>query len=426
MRWALAALLLLAATEFTIRGPLRFAKSDFNDFISPYIQTRAWLQGVDPYSPQNLVALWPKQATQFHFLAADLATGSLVLKRGIPTAYPPTSFVLLTTFAWLPWPIARAVWLIVSVTCFAAMLFALTAIAGFRWRESRTPVFLALAIALAPFHTALAAGNIVIVALGLCALALLAEQHSHVIAAGVLLGIAVALKPQIGLPLLFYFLLRKQWRLVLAGGALLMLLGAIALASLAHHHAPWLANYEADNKILFAAGSLGDFTEADPLRFNMVNLQVALYPLSHDRFLTNQGALAIAFLLGVVWLVLVVRKPSPKLLEISAAVVLSLLPVYHRFSDACLLVLPLAWAIAAWKESRRSAAALVLVLVFLVPGATMLDEWSGHFGSLPRSWMWTPIVMPHQAWALLLLSCVLLFEMRYGSRKGKIGAIAAR
>ena len=58
--WALVlGLLLLASAEFLVRGPIRFARaSNFNDFISPYIQTRAWMEGVDPYSPANLVALW--------------------------------------------------------------------------------------------------------------------------------------------------------------------------------------------------------------------------------------------------------------------------------------------------------------------------------------------------------------------------------
>jgi hypothetical protein len=84
--WALVlAFLLLASAEFLLRGPIRFARaSTFNDFTSPYAQTRAWMKGVDPYSPANLVALWPRDAEQLSFLKKDLADGSLVLKRAYP------------------------------------------------------------------------------------------------------------------------------------------------------------------------------------------------------------------------------------------------------------------------------------------------------------------------------------------------------
>ena len=53
-------LVLLAASEFIVRGPVRFLRAaDFNDFISPYIQSRALVKGMDPYSPEVLVRLWP-------------------------------------------------------------------------------------------------------------------------------------------------------------------------------------------------------------------------------------------------------------------------------------------------------------------------------------------------------------------------------
>jgi hypothetical protein len=43
--------MLLAASEFIVRGPVRFLRAaDFNDFISPYIQSRALVRGMDPYS----------------------------------------------------------------------------------------------------------------------------------------------------------------------------------------------------------------------------------------------------------------------------------------------------------------------------------------------------------------------------------------
>jgi hypothetical protein len=110
-------LVLCAAAEFAWRGPVRFVHSTaLNDFTSPYIQSKALLKGLDPYSPENLVKLWPEGSPRFVFLDKELADGSLVAKRGIPTAYPLTCLLLLAPFAVLPWKAACAAWLALLLT----------------------------------------------------------------------------------------------------------------------------------------------------------------------------------------------------------------------------------------------------------------------------------------------------------------------
>src|ERR1700680_2529992 len=418
-RVGLASLLLVASAEFVLRGPVRFVQApNFNDFISPYTQTRAWIKSMDPYSPATLVAIWPRDAGQPSFLKKDLADGSLVLKRGIPTAYPPTSFVLLAPVTWLPWHVAHRVWLAIGLLAFGLTVLSLMLLTDFQWREERTYLFLALALALAPFHTGLAAGSIVIVAVGFCAVGVLAADRQWNVAAGALFGIAVGLKPQIGLPFLVYYLLRRRWRVVTTSATLLAILAAVAVLHLTMSHTPWLDNYRYDNRVLFAHGSLGDFTESDPLRFGLLNLQVLLYTFVHDRAGANVGAMVVAGVLGLLWLLLLQRRAhgNNELLELASLIVLSLLPVYHRLYDASLLIFPLAWSLAELSGSRKELAkgALLLILVFLVPGGSALEQLqhTSHLVALQQSWWWTHIVMPHQVWALLFLSVLLLVAMR--------------
>src|ERR1700685_3413819 len=87
------ALLLLAGAEFVLRGPGRavYLATQYNDFLSLYIQAHAWARGQDPYSPETLLSLWPAEASHFSFLAKEVADGSIIAKRGIPTAYLITS-----------------------------------------------------------------------------------------------------------------------------------------------------------------------------------------------------------------------------------------------------------------------------------------------------------------------------------------------
>jgi len=411
--------LLVTGTEFLLRGPARFARStNFNDFLSPYIQTRAWMEGEDPYSPANLVALWPSGAEQPLFVKNDLADSSLVLKRGIPTAYPPTCFVLLSTVAWLPWNLALHLWLAISLLAFGSTVWALISLIGFGWQQKLTYVFLALALALAPFHTGLAAGSMIVLVVGFCAVAMLAAERQRNMVAGVLIAVAVGLKPQIGLPFFIYYLLRGRWRVVTTSAIVLAIVAAIGVFRLTMNHTPWIDNYRYDNKILFANGSLGDFTERNPLRFSLVNLQVLLYTFVPDRTWANVLTLLIAGALGFLWLLLLRRRAGNKsgLLALAALTVLSLLPVYHRLYDASLLIFPLAWSVAGLHESRKKVAwaVLFLILVFLVPGGSMLEQFqhTGRFAALQHSWWWGHILMPHQVWALLFLSVMLLVAMR--------------
>jgi hypothetical protein len=103
------------------------------------------------------------------------------------------------------------------------------------------------------------------------------------------------------------------------------------------------------------------------------------------------------------------------MLDLSAIAIASLLPVYHRFYDAALLVLPLCWVFVSFRKARMlGSLSLMLVLPFLIPGGTILDsmERSGRIPpTLAGRWWWEVIVVPHQVWMLFFLAVLLLKEM---------------
>jgi len=413
-------LLVLASAEFTIRGPARAIHSatQFNDFLSPYIQANALVQGLDPYSPQVLLRLWPTQALHFSFLPKEVANGTLVANRGFPTAYPITALVLIAPFSLLPWNFAYALWLGMNLVLFAILLRALVALAGFSYREPSAILLVAATLALAPFHTGMVTGNVTLVAVELSVIAIWAACRRHDVAAAILLAVATGLKPQIGLCFLLYYLLRRRWRICGIALALLTCAAALGLLRLELGHTPWLSNYLNDNHILLETGVLGNFTAVNPTRFGLINLQVALYPLIGSITLTNAVAMAMGAALLVAWLVGMSRRgpqQNCELLDLSAIAVISLLPVYHRFYDATLLVLPLCWTFVSFLKGRKSAIpCLLLMLPFLIPGGTLLEtmQFDGRIPAwLAHRWWWEGFVMAHQVWLLLFLSIVLLCEM---------------
>jgi hypothetical protein len=415
------ALVLAAGAEFVVRGPLRAVQSStqFNDFLSPYIQADAWTRGLDPYSPQTLLRLWPPQAAHLQFVPREVADGSIIAKRGIPTAYPITSLVLVAPLSWLPWNLAYGLWFAINLALFGLMLSVLVELAGFSYRDIRGGLLIAFVLALAPFHTGFVTGNVALAAVELGVIAVWTARQRHEIATAVLLALSAGLKPQIGLCFLLYYLVRRRWRIFAAATALLALFAAVGLLRLEISHTSWFGNYLNDNHVLLESGILANFTPVNPMRFGLLDLQVILYSMIGSVGAANHLAELIGVVLLAVWLVLVWRRKNGQegfeLLDLSAIAVMSLLPVYHRFYDAALLVLPLCWVFASFRKARLPAIfALLLMVPFLIPGGTILQtmQINGHIPStLSERWWWDTIVMPHEVWALFFLGLLLLYEM---------------
>jgi hypothetical protein len=118
-----------------------------------------------------------------------------------------------------------------------------------------------------------------------------------------------------------------------------------------------------------------------------------------------------------VWAVLIfaLRSNKSDLLQLSALSVASLLLVYHRFYDAALLVLPLCWYCAHWRELRGVfRMGPVLITPFFFPGGSMLETLQNTGRVSPRlaaNWWWNEFVMPHDVWMLLLLALLLILQM---------------
>jgi len=425
-------LLLLAGGEFAVRGPVRAIRSasQFNDFLSPYIQANAWMRGLDPYSPETLLRLWPTGAAHLQFLPKEVADGTLIAKRGIPTAYPITALVLIAPISLLPWNFAYAFWLAINLALFFVMLWVLVELAGFSYREPAAILLVAGTLVLAPFHTGIVTGNAALVGVELGIIAIWAARRRYEVTTAILLALSAGLKPQIGLCFLLYYLVRRRWRVFGTTVAAIGVLAGLGLLRLEVGHTPWLGNYLNDNHVLLESGILANFTPVNPMRFGLINLQVLLYSFVGSVRWANDLAVLMGVVLVMVWLNGMRRRGAEadlELLDLSAIAVISLLPVYHRFYDAALLVLPLCWVFVWFRKSRMvGAVSLLLMLPFLIPGGTLLETMQAD-GRIPSAlvshWWWEAIVLPHEIWALFFLSVLLLYEM---SRAGFVSESTGR
>jgi hypothetical protein len=109
---------------------------------------------------------------------------------------------------------------------------------------------------------------------------------------------------------------------------------------------------------------------------------------------------------------------SHDVLLVSAVAVLTLFATYHRFYDAAVLSIVLAWAIGARvRESelrRHATVGLVCCAVFFVPGAWMLQRLVNN-GTISTQWshslIWNDFLIRHQNWALVVLFISLAFAI---------------
>jgi len=426
-RWqrVLAAVLLIAAVaEFSVRGPLRsMHQLGWNDFLFPYIQAKAWARGQDAYSSRSIISFWPSQIARPLWVDSDVASGTLERKRGIPTPYPPTSFVVLAPFSALPWLPAEWIWIAINSVAVALMPFALLSLCNCQFRELRALWFLAAAFALAPLHTGLATENPAMLAVSLTVYAVWAAHSDRRLLAGVLLAVALCLKPTVAAGLLLYYVIRREWKT--AGTAVLIAAAAGLIAVLRFELAgvPWLASYRENASRIFAAGSLADFTNADRVRFNMIHAQVFFATFIRSATAVNLLARSLGAALVAAWVWLCLRsRGASALLEIGAISVASLIPFYHRFYDAALLLWPLAWALLGVRR-RIAAGALLMMAPFLVPGPALLGDLAASGRIPPRivsSWWWNTIVLSHEAWILICLALLLLYWIGRASEDSMI------
>jgi len=411
LRFFLWILLLLAFTEFVMRGPVRFVREPgtWNDLSQNYTAARLWLKGQSPSDPNNFTVLWLKEGGS-RLPISDPRTH---------LAPPLGSLVIMAPIAALPWPTAKILWLIVLMVAFGLTVWALVLAGGLKHDELRTLAFVAACFALAPFQTGIANGNSTILMLGACAVAIWAAEKRRDVTAGILFGIACSLKPQTAAFLVLYYLVKRRWRVFATAVACTLGLVLVAVLYMQLRDVSWMHDYLSNAKGFVTANQVDDFSSANPIRFTLINLQVPFFVIIGHSASANVLAFAVCALLLCVWLCWAIqrRQPRPELLCLGAVSVMALLPVYHRFYDAALLAVPLCWVMTALVAKSRSLAqvALLLMAPFLVPGAALLQQHASS-GRIPeavrQTWWWNAVVMPHETWALLLLCLILLHAMR--------------
>lgn len=214
-RWCLLACLiaLSAVTIRTLVAALRPPLLYQRDLLQEYVLGKAAWDGVNPYQPL------PELARRY-LPEVDVP----LLPHATP--HPPPVVLLSLPLALMPYGTANILWTVAELAAICGVWWMLSRLFGLGLR-ARGVLFAAfLTLGWHPFLQELIYGQLMVFALLLVVGAVLARHRSRTLVAGALLGGALALK-LLGLPILLYWALKREWRSVAAA------LGAAGLLNLA-------------------------------------------------------------------------------------------------------------------------------------------------------------------------------------------------
>lgn len=216
-------LLLLIASVNSLIGIKRIAESFFapeifkKDIIQEYLMAKAILNGVNPYLPlPELASRWVIEANDYNGLKH-------------PTPHTPFIGILSIPLGFLNYKAAAMVWLGFEIVC----LFIVVSLLCRWWKRKPVSIKLRVAVLLFSLGWLPITEDIWFGQLSICLLLLLtgtwlALQKKCDWLAGSLLGGVFALK-LIAWPLIFYLILCKKWRSVLAAGTVISLANLLAI-----------------------------------------------------------------------------------------------------------------------------------------------------------------------------------------------------
>jgi hypothetical protein len=343
-------LLLGCALEYMIPG----TSSSMIDLKGIYYPSKCLLQHCDPYNQQDVARLYTQAegATHdtTHLMVATLAVNL------------PTTFLLVTPLAALPWGLAHVLWMILiggSVLLAAWLMWK----SGVRFAPIQTGALLGLL--LANSILLLEIGNSAGIVVGLCTIAVWCFIEDRFAAAGVLcMAVSLAIKPHDGGLVWLYFLLagglfRKRALQTFAVDVALALAAVTWLATVGSN---WF--HELRSNLGAMSGHLGindpgpTATRAARDANMVIDLQAAISIFLNNPAFYNLVAYVVCGILLLIWLITTVkarRNTSVAWFAIASIVPLTLLSTYHRPHDAGLLMLTVPACAMLWGAGGRTA-----------------------------------------------------------------------
>jgi|SRR5580658_366525 hypothetical protein len=343
-----------------------------SDFIQSYYAPRCLMQHHDPYQESQL---WGVYSSEVKTLPTDPKTVAW-LHEILLSPNLPTTLLLFTPLASLPWNAAVSVWmLLIAGGLLGAGYLVWRTCADVAPRLAAALVFLIFINSV----DGLSIGNTAALVVGLCVIAVWCFVNERFMWIGVLcLAVSLANKPHDAGIVWLYFLLaggvpRRRALQTLAITASIALVAAIWVSHVVPH---WPQELSAN---LYTINARGGQNDPGPQSggalglMMMVNLQVIFSRVHDDPAFYNPATYLVCGVCLVLWALKTLRaRYSPKLVwyALSAGIPFAMLAVYHRCYDCRLLLVAVPVCVDLWqtRSPMRWGALLVALTGIIVTG----------------------------------------------------------
>jgi len=181
------------------------------DMLQYYLMGKALRAGEYLYQPMNILALKLTGADRYYHH---------------PSPYPPPMALFSVPLSYADLPRAPIVWFGIEFAALSVALILLTTWYRGKFSPWISGVVLIITLGFYPVWVSLVQGQVSVILLTLLAAAWMLMRARHTFAAGLLLGISISIK-LFAWPVLLYFLLKKQWRTLIAAGLMAASLHAL-------------------------------------------------------------------------------------------------------------------------------------------------------------------------------------------------------
>lgn len=325
--------------------------------------------------------------------------------------YPPATMEVFYPLAILPVFASSAIVAVLSLVAFLVAIARLVSVLPEGERLNRRVFFLAVALLWAPMLAGLHSNNVSILAIAMVLIVAARPSGKSSWADPLMVGLSIAIKPQLGGLYLLFWALRGRWKDFGISTGVVALLTLLALAKIAHVEPAWVADYRHSQILFNSPGSWADVSYAATRRYVLLNFQAALYPFARSVSLSRWLGAGVGLALIGVWAMIdhAARSRRNELLGLAALLPITLTMVFQQYYNAALLVLCLAAALTL-RRTRASIAATILLASYVVRPAPLYQRLPPRFldGGV-HSALWNSFGVAFSAWQAMLVSVVMLW-----------------
>ena len=368
-------LFFLIAFLLWCRGPIS-AINDSRDFAIMYLSSTSWAKGLDPYDQELYYANWVK---------ADALPDKMPDKNIVPSVYPIFSLPFIAPLTFLPWPYAKILWIFLNSFAFFGLLASLLIMSKLSLRDWRAISLVSACLILYPINVTIAMGQptILVIACGLWSID--GGNSKRYLCSAILLAISLCLKPQLGIPFFGYLIILRQWRILGFCSGIIVVIFIAGILRLGLDNPSWLVSWTKNLSTAFTEGGVNDPDHEEFLPPpSSVNLQFPLSMMIHKKIVVQILAIAIVVLEMIILLKYIkINNNFDELLTLSLVSIISLFPVYHRFYDAAIIVIPLTiiFMMIIGEYHRFSLILIWLSIPFVLP-------WQGFYHKCMELWFY--------------------------------------